>query len=515
MVSADLYGNTVSVLTINGSKLRIEDIISVSRHYRLVSIETAALERVAKARAMVEDLLTREEVVYGITTGFGRFSDIKISHKDAAVLQENIIASHAAALGDPLPEEIVRAALLLRLNALARGHSGVRPVVIEMLIELLNKRVTPVVPCQGSLGASGDLAPLSHIALVLTGQGEAFLGGTRMPGSEALAACKLKPIKLVEKEGLALINGTQIMTAIGSIAVYDAENLLKTSLIVAALSLEAQLAVPDAFDPLIARVRAYHGHEYTAAVIRRLINGSTLIGSDGNKVQDAYSMRCIPQVHGATADAIDYVRKIITVEINSVNDNPILFPEEGKVLSGGNFHGQPVAQAMDFLTIATSELGSIAERRIERLVNPALSGLPPFLTSEGGLNSGLMIAQYTAASLVSENKSLCHPASVDSIPSSANQEDHVSMGTTAARKARIVIDNVGKIIGLEYLTACQALDFREPEKLGEGTKVAYDLLREKVEFITKDRILYPLIESAVDLVTSGRVTEAVEVKVAL
>ncbi len=502
--------DNTNALVINGAGLDIESIISVCRKYRTVSIEDEAMEQVVRARVFVEDLLEREEVVYGITTGFGRFSDIKISQKDAAILQGNIIASHAAATGDPLPEEVVRAALLLRLNALSRGHSGVRPVVIERLIDFLNYGVTPVVPCQGSLGASGDLAPLAHIALVLTGQGEAFLDGQRMPGAEALAICKLEPISLVEKEGLALINGTQVMSSLGSIALSDAENLLKASLIVAALSLEAQLAVPDAFDPLISKVRAYRGHEYAASVIRRLISGSALIGSDKNKVQDAYSMRCIPQVHGATADAIEYVKGIIEVEINSVNDNPILFPDEGKVLSGGNFHGQPVAQAMDFLAIAVSELGSIAERRIERLVNPALNGLPPFLTSEGGLNSGFMIAQYTAASLASENKGLCHPASVDSIPSSANQEDHVSMGTTAARKARTVVNNVGKIIGLEYLVACQALDFRDPGKLGAGTRIAYELLREKVSFLPEDQVLYPLIESAAGLVIDGVLTGRVE-----
>ncbi len=497
-------------LVINGGGLGISDIASVARHYTPVSISSEALKRVERSRLMLEKLVKENAVVYGITTGFGRFSDVSISREDAIKLQKNLIASHAAAVGDPLPEEVVRAALLLRLNALARGFSGVRPLLVKQLSELLNKGVTPIIPEQGSLGASGDLAPLSHLALVLTGQGEAFYRDKRMPGAEALAAAGLEPLTLVEKEGLALINGTQIMTAIGSLAYHDAVKLFKTALVTAALTLEAQLAVPDAFDPLVAEVRPYSGHQHTAAAIISLLEGSSLIGSDRRKVQDAYSLRCIPQVHGATLNALDYVKSILDVEINSVNDNPMLFPDENKVLSGGNFHGQPVAQAMDFMAIAVAELGSIAERRIERLVNPSLSGLPPFLVKEGGLNSGLMIAQYTAASLVSENKVLCHPASVDSIPSSANQEDHVSMGTTAARKARKVVDNTARVIGIELLVAAQAVDFRGAEKLGCGTSIAHSLLRKKVSFLEKDEVVYPLIDKAIEIVSSGRLLEEVE-----
>jgi len=496
-------------LIINGGGVNVEDIIRVARLGLPVSISSEALQSVERSRVMLEKLVDNNAVVYGITTGFGRFSDVNISREDAIELQKNLIASHAAAVGEPLPEEVVRAALLLRLNALARGYSGVRPLLVKQLVDLLNTGITPVIPEQGSLGASGDLAPLSHLALVLSGQGEAFYKGKRMSGAEALSAAGLEPLTLLEKEGLALINGTQIMTAIGSLAYHDAVNLLKAALITAALTLEAQLAVPDAFDPLIAEVRPYSGHQHTAAAIISLLEGSSLIGSDRRKVQDAYSLRCIPQVHGATLNALDYVKSILDVEINSVNDNPMLFPDENKVLSGGNFHGQPVAQAMDFLAIAVSELGSIAERRIERLVNPALSGLPPFLVKEGGLNSGLMIAQYTAASLVSENKVFCHPASVDSIPSSANQEDHVSMGTTAARKARKVVDNTARVIGIELLVAAQAVDFRGAENLGRGTSAAYRMLREDIDFLEKDRILYPIIEQAVEMVTSGRLVEVV------
>ncbi len=503
------------ILKINGEGFNCADLTRVARQKVPVSICPEALERIRRSRAMLEELVDREAVVYGITTGFGRFSDVTISRDDAIQLQKNLIASHAAAVGDSLPEDVVRAALLLRLNALARGYSGVRPLLVKQLIEVLNRGVVPVIPEQGSLGASGDLAPLSHLALVLTGEGEAFYRGRRMAGSEALAAAGIEPLTLLEKEGLALINGTQIMTAIGALAYHDAVNLFKAALVTGALTLEAQQAVPDAFDPLIAEVRPYSGHRYTADAINRLVEGSSHIGSDRQKVQDAYSLRCIPQVHGATAGALEYVKSVLDVEINSVNDNPLLFPDQNRVISGGNFHGQPVAQAMDFLAIAVSELGSIAERRIERLVNPALSGLPPFLIEEGGLNSGFMIAQYTAASLVSENKVLCHPSSVDSIPSSANQEDHVSMGTTAARKARRVVDNTARVIGIELLVAAQAVDFRGADGLGRGTAAAYEALREEVDFLEKDRILYPLIDRAVEMVTSEGLIKKVEEAVCL
>ncbi len=504
-----------NMLTINGEDFNCADVARVARQKVPVSICPEALERIRRSRAMLEELVDREAVVYGITTGFGSFSDVTISREDAIQLQKNLIASHAAAVGDPLPEDVVRAALLLRLNALARGYSGVRPLLVKQLIEVLNKGVVPVIPEQGSLGASGDLAPLSHLALVLTGEGEAFYQGKKMPGGEALSQAGIEPVTLLEKEGLALINGTQVMTAIGTLAYHDAVNLLKAALVTGALTLEAQQAVLDAFDPLISEVRPYRGHKYTAEVINRLVEGSIHIGSDSQKVQDAYSLRCIPQVHGATADALEYVKSILEVEINSVNDNPLLFPDQNRVLSGGNFHGQPVAQAMDFMAIAVSELGSIAERRIERLVNPDLSGLPSFLIEEGGLNSGLMIAQYTAASLVSENKGLCHPSSVDSIPSSANQEDHVSMGTTAARKARRVVDNTARVIGIELLVAAQAVEFRGADCLGRGTAAAHKALREEVGFLEKDQILYPLIDRAVEMVTSGHLVKKVEEVISL
>jgi histidine ammonia-lyase len=497
-------------IKVDGENLNVPVVVAVARHGRKVVLDSNAMERVAASRTMLEKLIREEKIVYGITTGFGRFSDVAISKEDAIQLQKNLIASHAAAVGEPLREEVVRGAMLLRINALAKGYSGIRPLVLQQLVELLNKGVTPVIPSQGSLGASGDLAPLSHLALVLTGQGEADYRGRRISGAEALSEAGLEPVILLEKEGLALINGTQVMTSLGAFAVHDAQNLLKASQIIAALTAEALLAVPDAFDPLITRVRPHRGHAAVAENMMRLLEGSTLVGSDRVKVQDAYSLRCIPQVHGASADALAYARGVIEVEINSANDNPLIFVEEGRILSGGNFHGQPVAQAMDFLAMAAAELGSISERRVERLVNPALSGLPPFLVSGGGLNSGLMIAQYTAASLVSENKVLCHPASVDSIPSSANQEDHVSMGTTAARKARAVVENVGRVLGIELLCAAQAVDFRESGRLGRGTALAYRLLRKEVDFLERDQILSPLINRAVDLITGGQLVDEIE-----
>lgn len=512
------YPQEVSVeygpVVVRGTGLLLEEVVRVARGGCHVELDPASLEHAAASRAMLERLVEQEKVVYGITTGFGHFSDVVISREDAVQLQKNLIASHAAAVGEPLSEETVRGAILLRINALAKGHSGVRPLILERLAELLNRKVVPVIPCQGSLGASGDLAPLSHLALVLTGEGEAFYQGRRLTGAAALSEAGIKPVTLREKEGLALINGTQIMSSLGSLNLWDSFNLFKAAQIIAALTLEALLAVPDAFDPLIARIRPHRGHIHTAALIRRLLEGSNLIGSSG-KVQDAYSLRCIPQVHGATADALEYIQKILDVEINAVTDNPLLFVGEERVLSGGNFHGQPLAQAMDFLAIAVAELGSISERRVEQLVNPALSGLPPFLITGGGLNSGFMVAQYTAASLASENKVLCHPAGVDSIPSSANQEDHVSMGATAARKARQVVDNVGRVLGIELLTAGQALGFRDHRKLGRGTAAAHRLLRQEVEFTAQDTILYPLINRAIELVSSGRLVEAVEKEVAL
>jgi histidine ammonia-lyase len=405
--------------------------------------------------------------------------------------------------------------LLLRANALAVGRSGIRPSTVQALLAMLNAGVVPVVPQQGSLGASGDLAPLAHLVLVLMGMGEAVYRGHRLPGAQALAEAGLQPVTLAAKEGLALINGTQAMTAVGALASGDALALLDTAELAAALSFQALRGITDALDPRIHELRGQTGQVASASALRELLAGSLLTTRQGQeRVQDAYALRCVPQVHGASRDAIEYVAAVVGRELNAVTDNPLIMPDAA-ILSGGNFHGQPVALAMDFLAIALSELASISERRIERLVNPSLSnGLPAFLAPRGGLNSGFMISQYTAAALVSENKVLSHPASVDSIPSSANQEDHVSMGTIAARKARSILENVQRVLAIEILSACQAIDLRAAAMghAGEGgaesllspsTLDAYRRLREKVPFMAVDRVLYTDMEASRLLVAAG------------
>jgi len=502
---------------IRGEGLTIEDVVRVARHGEAVGLAPAALERIAASRRLVDRFVAEERVIYGITTGFGKFAEVVISRADARRLQKNLIMSHAAGVGDPLPEEAVRAAMLLRVNALAKGFSGVRPETLQLLVAMLNEGVTPVIPEQGSLGASGDLAPLAHMVLVMLGLGEATHRGRRLPGAEALAVAGLQPVELEAKEGLALINGTQIMTAVGALALHDAEVLARTADAVAALTVDALRGIVTAFDPRVQAVRPHPGQKLVAENLRRLLANSTLATQQGElRVQDAYALRCIPQVHGASRDAIGYVRGVVERELNSATDNPLIFPDDEAVISGGNFHGQPVALAMDFLGIAASELANIAERRVERLVNPALSGLPAFLTRSGGLNSGLMIAQYTAAALVSENKVLAHPASVDSIPSSANQEDHVSMGTIAARKALRIVANARNVLAIELLCAAQALDLR-PEaaqgarlRPGDGSGALYHRLREVVPALDEDRILHDDIVKAADLIASGAALAAVE-----
>ncbi|MFO7172797.1 MAG: histidine ammonia-lyase [Bacillota bacterium] len=497
-----------------GQTIGLEEVVAVARRGVRVELHPAAREKVRAARALVEDLVARQQPVYGITTGFGKFSDVPISPAQTDALQRNLLMSHAAGVGEPLEEEAVRAAMLLRAHALAQGHSGVRLETLELLVEMLNRGVHPVIPEQGSLGASGDLAPLAHMALPLIGLGEAVVQGERLPGAEALARVGLRPVRLGAKEGLALINGTQVMTGIGALAVADALQLLKAADIAAALTAEALGGIPAAWDHRIQALRLHPGQIETAENLRRLVAGSGLTTAPGEvRVQDAYALRCIPQVHGASRTAIAHVAEVIRRELNAVTDNPLLFPEEGEVLSGGNFHGQPVALAMDYLAIALAELANISERRIERLVNPQLSGLPAFLTPHGGLHSGLMIAQYTAAALVSENKVLAHPASVDSIPSSANQEDHVSMGTIASRKARRVLRAAEQVIGIELLCAAQAVEFTDPQALGAGSRVAYQVIRERIPPLGEDRVLYPDLAEAARLVRSGELVRRVEAAV--
>ena len=501
------------LISIDGESLTLEQVKDVARGNYKVILAATARQKVTASRAYVENIIESNKIVYGITTGFGKFSDVVISKDEARVLQRNLIMSHATGVGEPLPAEVVKAVMLLRANALAKGYSGIRLSTLETLIEVLNAGIIPVIPEKGSLGASGDLAPLSHMALVIIGQGEAFYEGRRISGKEALANAGISPVVLEGKEGLALINGTQVMTGIAALAVCDAENLCKAADITSGLTLEALTGIQAAFDPKIHRVRPHHGQQKCAENIRHLTKGSTLVaGENCTRVQDAYALRCIAQVHGASRDAVGYARQVVETEINSATDNPLIFPEEDEVLSGGNFHGQPVALVMDFLGIAMAEIANISERRLERLVNPALNSLPPFLTKNGGLNSGFMIVQYSAASLVSENKILAHPASVDSIPSSANQEDHVSMGTIGARKARSIIDNASFVVAMELLAACQAVDLRDitPELgLGEGSKLAYDLVRTIVDQLEEDRVLYPDINAAKELLSSGKLVQAV------
>ncbi|MFZ5968154.1 MAG: histidine ammonia-lyase [Bacillota bacterium] len=504
----------MKTILIDGNSLTIEDVVKVAREGYRVALKEEAVEKVQKARNVVDEFVDNEKVVYGITTGFGKFSDIAISKEETRDLQRNLIISHACGVGNPLPEEVVRGIMLLRANALSKGFSGIRLSTLNTLIEMLNKGVHPVIPEKGSLGASGDLAPLSHMVLVMLGEGEAYYHGKRLSGSEAMKEAGIEPIHLTSKEGLALINGTQVMTAIGALTVYDAKKLMKLADISAALTVEALNGITDAFDPRVHVVRAHQGQMSTAKNLLRLTENSKLTTRQGEvRVQDPYTLRCTPQIHGASRDAIEYVYDKVSIELNAATDNPLIFADDKEVISGGNFHGQPMALSFDFLGIAVAELANVSERRIERLVNPQLSGMPAFLTEKGGLHSGFMIAQYSAAALVSENKVLAHPASVDSIPSSANQEDHVSMGTIAARKAREILFNSTNVLAIELMAACQAVDFKGKEKLGEGTMVVYDSVREQVETLHEDRIMYVDINKCANMISSHKIVDAVEVKI--
>jgi histidine ammonia-lyase len=511
-------------LYIDGNSLRLEDVERVARQESTVKLSDSAVGQLKSSRAAVEKLVESGAAIYGVTTGFGKFKDVHIKPEDSRKLQRNLLLSHAAGTGPCFDSSIVRAVLLLRANALAKGFSGIRTEVVELLLDCLNKGVHPCVPEQGSLGASGDLAPLAHLALVLIGEGEAQYNGKTSPGAEALRAAGLKPVALEAKEGLALTNGTQIMSAIGSLLVLEAERLAKVADIIGAMSLEAQLGSVRAFNERIHDVRPHPGQITTARNLRELLKDSEIMESHKNcpMVQDAYSLRCMPQVHGASRQAFKHAREVFEIEINAATDNPLVFDES--VMYGGNFHGQPLAIVLDYLAIATAELANISERRTERLVNPALSnGLPAFLTKYGGLNSGFMIAQYTAASLVSENKSLAHPASVDSIPTSANQEDHVSMGAIAARKARSILHNLRKVLAIELLCAAQGLDFRMNEATrcsggsthkqllpGPGVLAAHKVVREHIPFLEEDRELYIDMQKAEHLITSGQLLQSVE-----
>jgi histidine ammonia-lyase len=496
-----------------GSELSLEDVMRVARG-EAVELPAAAAERVRASRAVVERVMASGDTVYGLTTGFGSLAQVRIPPERSAELQSGIVRSHAVAVGPLLSTEETRVMLLLRGHVLALGHSGVRVELVERMVEMLNRGLLPAVPEQGSLGASGDLAPLAHLALPLIGLGEIRApDGGREPAAEPLRRAGLAPLTLEAKEGLALVNGTQGMLAIGIPAADRLEKLVKLADVAAAMSVEAALGPDRAFAERLQRLRPHAGQAASASNLRRLMAGSEIVAShreSAHLVQDAYSLRCAPQVHGATRDTLAFARGVLEVEIGSVSDNPVVFADDDDVVSGGNFHGQPVATALDALAVAVVPLASISERRLYRMLDPSLSnGLPAFLVEEGGLNSGFMLVQYTAASLVSESKSLAHPASVDSIPSSAGQEDHVSMGMTSARHARSVVANAEIVVALELIASAQALDLRGRAP-GEGSRAARDAIRDRVAFLEADRELRIDIEAAVELVRSGALLDRVQ-----
>ena len=516
----------MKALHINGNDLTLEDVRQVVYERCPVLLEPEARLAVERARAVVDDLVEHDRVAYAVNTGVGKLADLRIPPDDIRTLQLNLMRSHAAGVGEPLREDVVRAMVLLRANSLAKGFSGVRPAVIDTLCEMLNRGVHPVIPSQGSVGASGDLAPLAHLGLVLIGEGEAFHKGKRMPAAEALQQADIKPPVLEAKEAISLINGTQAMLAVGLLATLETEVLADTADVIGALTVDALKGTDVAFDARIQRARPHPGQLLVAKNLLRMLEGSLIREShrECQVVQDAYSMRCIPQVHGAVRDTLATCREVFEIEMNSAVDNPLVFPEEKKVgapkravgaaapgviLSGGNFHGQPLAFALDFLAIALSGLAGISERRIERLVNPALNeGLPPFLAPGAGLNSGFMMPQVTAAALVSENKVLSHPASVDSITTSGNKEDFVSMGMTAANKLLRVVVNTRNVLAIEALAVAQALDFRAPLQTGKRGQAAHAAIRSVSPTITQDRVFTPDIERVAALIASGKLAAA-------
>jgi histidine ammonia-lyase len=499
-------------IIIDGFSLTPEVVERASKTDIHVTLSEDAKKRIEASRAFIMEAVRDGMHIYGVNTGFGALSNVIIDGDQIEELQENLIRSHCVGVGDPFGEEVVRAMMLLRANFFARGNSGVRPLLVHTLLEMLNRGVHPVVPQKGSVGASGDLAPLAHLAAVLIGEGEAWYRGRLLDGFKALKEAGITPLRLQAKEGLAMINGTQAMTAVGCLALLKAERLVKIADIVGAATLDALRGTLTAFDPDIQAVRPHPGQMKVAKNFHKLMKKSeiTISHKDCPRIQDAYSLRCIPQVHGAVRDVLDFVRKVLTREINAATDNPLVFPEKRKIESGGNFHGEPVAFVMDFLGIAMSEIGGISERRIEKLLNPVFSELPPFLTDKGGLHSGLMMVQVSAASLASENKILASPASVDSIPTSSDKEDHVSMGTTAARKAKEIIENVEHILSMEILASTQGLSFLKPLKPGIGIQAACRVIGEVISPITKDRPFHRDINSIRNLIENGLLLNEVE-----
>ena len=503
-------------LKLGQKPLTLEEVREVALHGRRVELAPAARKRIAKSRAYLMGEVKSGKTLYGVNTGFGLMSNVRIPPAETETLQYNLLRSHAVGMGEPLEERYVRAMLLLRAQALSFGYSGVTPELVEQILLLLNRGVHPVIPCQGSVGASGDLAPLSHLALVLIGEGRARVKGREMSGSSALKAAGIKPIRLGAKEGLALINGTQFMAAIGALTLLEAEHLADVADLCGAMTLEALRGTVSAFEPEIHAVRPHPGQAYVADRVRRFIapggkKSAIAESHEGcGKVQDPYSLRCMPQVHGASRDTLTFVRQVLEREINSVTDNPLVFADKGKVLSGGNFHGQIVAIAMDALSIAVAELGSISEQRIEKLINPAISELPAFLVREGGINSGFMIVQVAAAAIVSENKTLCHPASVDSIPTSADKEDHVSMGAWAARKAAKVTVNARRVLAMEAMAAAQGIDLLRPLRSSDPIEKFHRAIRKRARMLDHDRFMHDEMVALERMIESYELEEVVQ-----
>lgn len=498
---------------IDGESLTIEDVHEVARNHAKVVIPKRTEEKVNECRNMIQGLIDSGEAIYGVTTGIGEFSRIRISKEQAEELQRRIIYSHAAGTGKPHQEDEVRGAMLLRANVIAKGYSAVRLSVLESLVEMINRNVIPVIYEKGSVGTSGDLSPLSQMAEVVMGEGKAYYHGELLSGKEAMDRAGIKTWKLSTKEGLGLINGSQMFTAVGALCLHDAEKLLINAQIASAVTLNALKAVMRHFDERYHGVRPFEGQNEIAANIRTLCQNSEILEVDNPKVQDAYSLRCTPQVLGPVKDAMKYIRRQIEIEMNSAADNPLFFTKDNTHIPGGNFHGEPIAIALDFLAIVMSEVAGLSERHTNRLLNPTLSGLPDFLVEGKGLNSGLMVSQYTAAALVSENKVLSHPASVDSISVSADQEDHVSMGPIAALKMREIIKNVGTVIAIELMAGTQALDFRKPQKPSPPVQAVYDEVRKLVTKLEVDRPLYPDIDKLTDLIRSNKLIDIINEKV--
>ena len=509
---------SIKEVVLTGHDLTLAELVAVSRYDAKIKLAESAIESIKKSRAIVDNIVNSNSVVYGITTGFGSLCRVHISKEDCSQLQENLIRTHSCGFGKPFSREATRAMMLIRANALVKGYSGIRLETLETLINMINKGVHPYIPEKGSLGASGDLAPLSHMVLPMLGLGDAEYEGQLLTGKEAMDKAGIPIIALEAKEGLALINGTPVLTAVGALALWEGLCLLKLSDVAAALSAEAMRGIINAYDERIHTIRPHKGQLDTAHNMRELLKGSTYITQQGElRVQDPYSLRCVPQIHGASKDALAFVKEKVDIEINSVTDNPIILPD-GDVISGGNFHGEPMALPFDFLGIGLAEIANVSERRLERLLNNSLSGFPSFLVKHSGLNSGFMITQYAAAALVSENKVLAHPASVDSIPSCENQEDLVSMGAHAGRKAGEIAENVRRVVSTEILAACQAIDLREEcGQLGVGTAAAYTAVREANKFIDydKDIEMFKELEKVTAIVADGTLLEAVEAVVDL